>query len=96
MNRVTTGLRKTFTDGEVLYPLVILFGLNAVDQADQRTFALLAPNIRDHFKLDNSQFLLIVALGLVLVLAMVVLTLVALWVAPETAHVDLHDEPARD
>jgi branched-chain amino acid transport system ATP-binding protein len=66
VNRITTGLRKTFTDGEVLYPLVILFGLNAVDQADQRTFALLAPNIRDHFKLDNSQFLLIVALGLVL------------------------------
>jgi hypothetical protein len=29
------------------------------------------------------------------VLAMVVLTLVALWVAPETAKVDLHDEPAR-
>ncbi len=66
MNRMTTSLRRTFTDGEVLYPLVILFGLNAVDQADQRTFALLAPNIRDHFRLDNSQFLLIVALGLVL------------------------------
>jgi hypothetical protein len=28
------------------------------------------------------------------VLAMVVLTLVALAVAPETARVDLHDEPA--
>ena len=45
---------------------MVLFGLNAVDQADQRTFALLAPNIRDHFDLDNSEFLLIVALGLVL------------------------------
>jgi ABC-type branched-subunit amino acid transport system ATPase component/MFS family permease len=72
VNRVTTGLRRTFTDGEVLYPLVILFGLNAVDQADQRTFALLAPNIRDHFKLDNGQFLLIVALGLVLGLLMAI------------------------
>jgi ABC-type branched-subunit amino acid transport system ATPase component/MFS family permease len=72
VNRVTHGLRKTFTDGEVLYPLVILFGLNAVDQADQRTFALLAPNIRDHFHLDNAQFLLIVSLGLVLGLLMAI------------------------
>ena len=65
-SKMTTSLRRTLTDGEVLFPLVVLFGLNAVDQADQRTFALLAPNIRDHFRLDNGQFLLIVALGLVL------------------------------
>jgi branched-chain amino acid transport system ATP-binding protein len=59
-------LRKIFTNGAPLFPLVILFGLNAVDQADQRAFALLAPNIRDHFGLDNGEFLLLVALGLVL------------------------------
>ncbi len=58
--------RRAVTGGAPLFPLVILFGLNAVDQADQRIFALLAPNIRDNFHLDNSEFLLIVALGLVL------------------------------
>jgi branched-chain amino acid transport system ATP-binding protein len=55
-----------FTGGGALFPLIVLFGLNAVDQADQRAFALLAPNIRDNFDLDNSAFLLLVALGLVL------------------------------
>ena len=59
-------LRRAFTGGQALFPLVVLFGLNAVDQADQRTFALLAPNIRDSFGLNNADFLLIVALGLVL------------------------------
>jgi branched-chain amino acid transport system ATP-binding protein len=59
-------LRAIFANGAPLFPLVILFGLNAVDQADQRAFALLAPNIRDHFSLDNGEFLLLVALGLVL------------------------------
>ena len=60
------GWVRAVTGGAPLYPLAILFGLNAVDQADQRIFALLAPNIRDNFHLDNSEFLLIVALGLVL------------------------------
>jgi ABC-type branched-subunit amino acid transport system ATPase component/MFS family permease len=65
-----TGKIKTWMrglgGGSPLFPLIVLFGLNAVDQADQRAFALLAPNIRDYFNLDNSEFLLIVALGLVL------------------------------
>ena len=29
-------LRRAFTGGQALFPLVVLFGLNAVDQADQR------------------------------------------------------------
>ncbi len=58
--------RSAVTGTEPLFPLVVLFGLNAVDQADQRTFALLAPNIRDSFGLNNADFLLIVALGLVI------------------------------
>ena len=61
-----TRMRSDVTGGGALFPLLVLFGLNAVDQVDQRTFALLAPNIRDNFHLDNSAFLLIVALGLVL------------------------------
>ncbi len=63
---MTGKLRAVFTSGAPLFPLVVLFALNAVDQADQRAFALLAPNIRDHFQLDNGEFLLLVALGLVL------------------------------
>src|SRR5262245_2016553 len=59
-------LRQMFANGAPLFPLVVLFGLNAVDQADQRAFALLAPNIRDYFQLDNGEFLLLVAMGLVL------------------------------
>ena len=70
MSKMTARLRRGVTGGAPLYPLLILFGLNAVDQADQRTFALLAPNIRNHFGLDNGEFLLIVALGLVLGLLM--------------------------
>ena len=66
MSKLANRMRTNVTGGGVLFPLIILFGLNAVDQADQRTFALLAPNIRDNFHLDNSAFLLIVALGLVL------------------------------
>ena len=47
---VTGKLRAVFANGAPLFPLVVLFALNAVDQADQRAFALLAPNIRDHFQ----------------------------------------------
>jgi ABC-type branched-subunit amino acid transport system ATPase component/MFS family permease len=65
VSRLKERLKRT-TGGAALFPLVVLFGLNAVDQADQRVFALLAPNIRDYFDLDNSDFLLLVALGLVL------------------------------
>jgi branched-chain amino acid transport system ATP-binding protein len=33
-------------------PLVILFGLNAVDELDRTAFSVLLPEIRDHFGLD--------------------------------------------
>ncbi|MGZ6969602.1 MAG: MFS transporter [Acidimicrobiia bacterium] len=66
MTKTAQRVRTAVTGSEPLFPLAILFGLNAVDQADQRTFALLAPNIRDSFGLNNADFLLIVALGLVL------------------------------
>ena len=36
-----------------LWPLFVLFGLNAVDELDQVAFNILSPNIRDHFGLDN-------------------------------------------
>ncbi len=40
------------TEGWPVLPLLILFGLNAVDELDRTAFAILTPNIRDHFNLD--------------------------------------------
>ncbi len=66
VTKTAARLRRAVTGSEPLFPLVVLFGLNAVDQADQRVFALLAPNIRDSFGLNNADFLLIVSLGLII------------------------------
>jgi len=52
------------TMGYALFPLVVLFGLNALDEADRDMFGVLAPDIRDHFHLSNQGFLTIVALTL--------------------------------
>jgi ABC-type branched-subunit amino acid transport system ATPase component/MFS family permease len=53
------------TAGYALFPLVVLFGLNALDEADRDMFGVLAPDIRDHFHLSNQGFLSIVALTLI-------------------------------
>ena len=53
------------TLGYALFPLVVLFGLNALDEADRDMFGVLAPDIRDHFHLSNQGFLSIVALTLI-------------------------------
>ena len=37
-----------------LMPLVVLFGLNMVDEFDQVAFGALAPEIRNHFNLSNA------------------------------------------
>ena len=50
------------TDGAPMAPLLILFGLNAVDELDRTAFAVLAPTIRDHFDLDNQGILGVVTL----------------------------------
>ena len=50
------------TRGEPLYPLVILFGLAAVEQLDQRAFGVLAPDIRDAFHLSNGGLGALIAL----------------------------------
>ena len=47
--------------GESAYPLIVLFGLNAVDELDRAAFGVLLPNIRDAFDLDNSSVLSLVA-----------------------------------
>ena len=47
--------------GEAVYPLVILFGLNAVDELDRTAFAILLPEIRETFDLDLTTTLAFVA-----------------------------------
>ena len=56
--------------GESAYPLVVLFGLNAVDELDRTAFGILLPNIRDEFNLDNTGVLGLVALSSVAALAL--------------------------
>src|SRR5918995_5966921 len=51
---------SAITLGGPLLPLGVLFGLNAVDELDRTAFAVLLPDIRDHFGLTNAA-----ALGLV-------------------------------
>jgi branched-chain amino acid transport system ATP-binding protein len=44
-----------------LFPLAVLFGLNAVDELDRTAFAVLAPNIRDHFGLSIAEITAVAA-----------------------------------
>ncbi len=56
--------------GEAAFPLVVLFGLNAVDELDRTAFGILLPNIRDEFNLDNTGALTLVALASIAALAL--------------------------
>ncbi len=56
--------------GQAAYPLLILFGLNAVDELDRTAFGILLPEIRDHFGLDIQTALSLVALSSVAALAL--------------------------
>ena len=55
--RLTLGL----TEGEPLFPLVVLFGFNCVDELDKTAFNVLAPEIRRSFHLGISGILALVA-----------------------------------
>ncbi len=61
MTHPMTWLRN-LCGGESPYPLIVLFGLNAVDELDRTAFGILLPNIRDEFHLDNTKVLGFVAL----------------------------------
>ncbi|MBI5087714.1 MAG: MFS transporter, partial [Actinobacteria bacterium] len=56
--------------GESTFPLVVLFGLNAVDELDRTAFGILLPNIRDEYNLDNTAVLGLVAVASVAALAL--------------------------
>ena len=45
------------TEGVPVFPLVVLFGLNAVDELDRTAFGVLSPEIRDAFHLSNQGIL---------------------------------------
>jgi ABC-type branched-subunit amino acid transport system ATPase component/MFS family permease len=63
-----TRLRSWFVGlggGASVYPLFVLFGLNAVDELDRTAFGVLLPEIRDHFDLDLQGILTVVALSYV-------------------------------
>jgi MFS family permease len=56
--------------GEAAFPLVVLFGLNAVDELDRTAFGILLPEIRDEFGIDIQTALTLVALSAVAALAL--------------------------
>jgi branched-chain amino acid transport system ATP-binding protein len=70
------GIKKWFAEwrpsavtlGLPTFPLLVLFGLNAVDELDRTAFAVLLPDIRDHFHLTNARALGIVAITTTLAL----------------------------
>ena len=56
------------TLGAPAFPLFVLFGLNAVDELDRAAFAVLLPDIRDHFDLSNAGALRLVSLTTIAVI----------------------------
>jgi ABC-type branched-subunit amino acid transport system ATPase component/MFS family permease len=52
-------LSELVGDGPV-FPLLILFGLNAVDELDRTGFGILLPNVRDEFGMSNAGILTLV------------------------------------
>lgn len=56
------------TGGAATSPLLVLFGLNAVDELDRTAYAVLLPEIRDHFGLGNTGILTVVAASTVVIL----------------------------
>ena len=56
------------TLGAPVFPLIVLFGLNAVDELDRSAFSVLLPDIRDHFDLSDAGALAIVSVTTIAVL----------------------------
>jgi MFS family permease len=59
---------RAITLGAPVFPLAVLFGLNAVDELDRSAFAVLLPDIRDHFGLSDAAALSLVAATTIAVL----------------------------
>jgi branched-chain amino acid transport system ATP-binding protein len=61
---------RTICGGESAFPLVVLFGLNAVDELDRTAFGILLPNIRKEFHINLTTALGLVALASIGALAL--------------------------
>ena len=74
MSRLATWLRtwrpSEVAGGEATAPLLVLFGLNAVDELDRAAYGVLLPEIRDHFGLGNQGILSVVAASTIVVLVL--------------------------
>ena len=68
--RLSARLTLGITEGRPIFPLLVLFGLNAVDELDKTAFNVLAPEIRRSFGLGISGIL-----GLVAVIELVAILL---------------------
>ncbi len=64
------GWLRSITGDGPLYALLILFGLNAVDELDRTAFAILAPEIREEFGLGFTGLLTLIAAVLAFALAL--------------------------
>ena len=63
-----SGRLERITAGAPTLPLIVLFGLNAVDELDRTAFTVLTPEIRDAFGLSNQGILSLVTAFAVVVL----------------------------
>ncbi|MBI2169709.1 MAG: MFS transporter [Actinobacteria bacterium] len=68
---------SSITGGAAIFPLLVLFGLNLVDELDRSAFLVLAPDIRDHFGLDNEGILGII--GLVSLFVLLISMVIGYW-----------------
>lgn len=59
VRRPRRSLQELVGDGPI-FPLLILFGLNAVDELDRTGFGILLPNVRDAFGMSNTGILTLV------------------------------------
>ncbi|MBV6507580.1 MAG: Vitamin B12 import ATP-binding protein BtuD [Acidimicrobiales bacterium] len=60
-----------------IYTLVVLFGLNAVDELDRTAFGILVPNIRDAFGMTNTGILSLI--GVVAFGSLILQVPIAIW-----------------
>ena len=70
VGRRTTRWLSSITGGGPIYPLVVLFGLNAVDELDRTAFGILVPEIREDFGLDLQGVLTLIAFVFLCALAL--------------------------
>ena len=61
---------RTICGGEAAFPLIVLFGLNAVDELDRTAFGILLPEIRKEYGINLKTALALVALASVAALAL--------------------------